>query len=86
MGIMDMRVVITVVSFIVFLLIVWWAYSGRQKNRFDEAANLPFADDEMQERTVEKQQAANSNASSDIKNSADQSAVRATAKQEVPHG
>ncbi len=80
-----MRVIITVVSFIVFLLIVVWAYSGRQKKRFDEAANLPFADDDMQERTVEKQQAANSNASSDTEKSTDQSAVRATAKEEEPH-
>ena len=72
---MDLRVIITVVSFIVFLLIVWWAYSGRQKERFDEAANLPFADDDMQERTVEKGQPANGNNSSST-----------TTKQEVPHG
>ncbi len=79
-----MRVVITVVSFVVFLLIVWWAYSGRQKQRFDEAANLPFADDDMQERTVEEQLAENRRNSTDIK-SAGQSAARATAEQEVPH-
>ena len=79
-----MRVVITVVSFVVFLLIVWWAYSGRQKQRFDEAANLPFADDDMQERTVEEQLAENGRNSSNIK-SADQSAARATAEQEVRH-
>ena len=82
---MDLRVIITVVSFIVFLLIVWWAYSGRQKKRFDEAANLPFADDEMQERTVETQQAVNRKTSSDVQ-SAGHSAARTTEKQEVPHG
>ncbi len=86
MEIMDVRVVITVVSFVVFLLIVWWAYSGRQKQRFDEAANLPFADDDMQQRTIEKRQSANGSASSDINKPTDQSAVRATVKQEVPHG
>ena len=79
---MDMRVVITVVSFVVFLLIVWWAYSGRQKQRFDEAANLPFADDDMQERTIESRQR---KASSD-RNSAGHSAARTTAEKEVPHG
>ena len=84
MGIMDLRVVITVVSFIVFLLIVWWAYSGRQKKRFDEAANLPFADDEMQERTIESQQSSGGKTSSDIK-SAGQPAARVTAEKEVPH-
>ena len=75
MGIMDLRVIITVVSFVVFLLIVWWAYSSRQKERFDEAANLPFADDDMQARTVEKRQSANGSTSSSN-----------TEKQEVPHG
>ena len=48
----DLRVIITVVLFLSFLGIVFWAYSSRQKERFDEAANLPFADDEMQEKTV----------------------------------
>ncbi|MFK8084000.1 MAG: cbb3-type cytochrome oxidase subunit 3 [Granulosicoccus sp.] len=48
----DLRVIITVVLFVAFLGIVFWAYSSRQKERFDEAANLPFADDEMQRRTV----------------------------------
>ena len=50
----DLRVIITVALFISFLGIVFWAYSARQKDRFDEAANLPFADDDMQHRTVEK--------------------------------
>lgn len=49
----DLRVIITVVLFLSFLGIVFWAYSARQKERFDEAANLPFADDEMQQKTVE---------------------------------
>lgn len=48
----DLRVIITVILFVSFLGIVLWAYSSRQKTRFDEAANLPFADDEMQERTI----------------------------------
>ncbi len=50
----DLRVIITVILFITFLGIVFWAYGSRQKGRFDEAANLPFADDEMQQRTVEQ--------------------------------
>ena len=28
-----------------FLCVTLWAYSGRNKARFDEAANLPFADE-----------------------------------------
>ena len=38
----------TVVAFVAFLAIVAWAYSGRRKAAFEEAANAPFAlpDDE----------------------------------------
>ena len=33
----------TVVSFVVFIGIVVWAYSQRRRTAFDEAANAPFA-------------------------------------------
>ena len=37
----------TVISFLVFIGIVFWAYSGHRKAAFDAAANAPFAlDDE----------------------------------------
>lgn len=52
MDVNDLRVIITTLSFVIFLGIVFWAYSSRQKSRFDEAANLPFADDDMQQRTI----------------------------------
>jgi cytochrome c oxidase cbb3-type subunit 4 len=35
----------TAVVFIAFIGVVIWAYSSRRKSSFDEAANLPFADD-----------------------------------------
>ena len=47
------RVAITLVCFVAFLGIVWWAYGRGPRERFDEAANLPFADDDMQRRTLE---------------------------------
>ena len=37
--------VMTVISFITFLGILWWAFSARRKDDFDEASRLPFADD-----------------------------------------
>ncbi|WP_189472488.1 cbb3-type cytochrome oxidase subunit 3 [Litchfieldella qijiaojingensis] len=46
---MDMgtfRGIITLLVLISFLGIIWWAYSKRRKKDFDEAANLPFADDD----------------------------------------
>ncbi len=42
----DIRAWYTVVMLVMFLGIVWWAYSGRQKRRFDEAARLPFTEPE----------------------------------------
>ncbi len=47
---MDMtllRSLFTVLMFITFIGIVIWAWSSKRKQAFDEAANLPFADDEQ---------------------------------------
>ncbi len=49
----DARSLITLLSFIAFIGIVFWAWSSRRKQDFNEAANLPFADDDMQNRTIE---------------------------------
>ena len=47
MDINDLRSLVTVVFLVTFLGIVWWAYGLRgNKKRFEEAANLPFADEE----------------------------------------
>ena len=35
----------TAVVFIAFVAVVLWAYSSKRKSSFDEAANLPFADE-----------------------------------------
>jgi cytochrome c oxidase cbb3-type subunit 4 len=35
--------VFTVLSFLLFLGIVWWAWSGRRRAEFAAAANAPFA-------------------------------------------
>jgi cytochrome c oxidase cbb3-type subunit 4 len=36
----------TVVCLGVFIAIVWWAYGKGQQQRFEEAAALPFTEDE----------------------------------------
>jgi len=41
----TLRSVVTVISLLVFLGIVAWAWSRRNRERFDEAARLPFQDD-----------------------------------------
>jgi len=45
MDINDLRGFSTVLVLIAFVGICWWAFAPRRKARFDEAANLPFADD-----------------------------------------
>ncbi len=51
--IMDARNIVTVLSFLSFIGIVWWAYSARRSADFETAANLPFADEHTQ--AAEKQ-------------------------------
>lgn len=47
MDINDLRSIMTVVSLLTFLGIVWWAFGVKgNKERFEAAANLPFSDDE----------------------------------------
>ena len=42
----DIRSVLTVIAFTTFLGIVFWAWSARRKRDFDEAAQLPFHEDD----------------------------------------
>lgn len=44
MDINDLRSISTVISLVTFIGIIWWAYSRSNQGRFDEAANLPFAE------------------------------------------
>lgn len=45
MDINDLRSFFTVVTFLLFVAIVWWAYSGHRKQSWDEASLLPLDDD-----------------------------------------
>ncbi|MDC8757891.1 cbb3-type cytochrome oxidase subunit 3 [Janthinobacterium fluminis] len=38
--------VMTVVSFITFIGILWWTFIARRSSDFDTAAQMPFADDD----------------------------------------
>ena len=46
MDINDLRSLVTVLTFAMFVGIMWWAFSGKRKQSFDEAALLPFTADE----------------------------------------
>jgi cytochrome c oxidase cbb3-type subunit 4 len=42
----DLRAAITAVSFVLFVGIVAWAWSGQRKRAFEEAARLVLDDDD----------------------------------------
>ena len=41
----DAHSIITLVSFVTFIGIVWWAYGVHRNSDFDSMANLPLNDD-----------------------------------------
>ena len=45
MDIGTLRGLGTALIFIAFIGLVFWAYNSKRKSSFDEAANLPFADE-----------------------------------------
>ncbi len=49
MDINTLRGLATVFAMIAFIGVCIWAYSKKRKPDFDEAANLPFADDDLTE-------------------------------------
>jgi len=45
MDINTLRSATTLVSFVVFIGIVWWAWSRKRSADFEQAAQLPFEQD-----------------------------------------
>ena len=37
--------VVTVLFFLLFIFILWWAFRRDNKQKFEDAANLPFQED-----------------------------------------
>ncbi len=58
MDINDLRGLSTAFLMVTFLGLCIWAYSSKRKKAFDEAANLPFADEELNQRTMQDQEEA----------------------------
>lgn len=61
MDINTLRGIATIFAMVAFIGIVIWAYSSYKKKDFDEAANLPFADDDNDEKTAREQEDPRSN-------------------------
>jgi cytochrome c oxidase cbb3-type subunit IV len=45
MDITTLRIISTLASLGTFLGIAWWAFAGRNRDRFEQAARLPFEQD-----------------------------------------
>lgn len=45
MDITTLRIAATLVSFVTFVGILYWAFVGSKQASFDEAANIPFGQD-----------------------------------------
>ena len=54
MDINDLRGLSTLFLMISFIGLCFWAYSSKRKPTFDEAANLPFADEEQNQRSTQE--------------------------------
>ena len=54
MDINDLRVFFTLATMACFIGIAFWAYSRRNRDRFDEAAMLPFSHEDQPETTQEQ--------------------------------
>ena len=52
MDINTLRGLSTLFLLIAFIGVVFWAYSSKRKDEFEEAANLPFADEDIAARTA----------------------------------
>ena len=56
MDINDLRGLSTLFLMISFIGLCFWAYSSKRKPTFDEAANLPFADEEQNQRSTQEEE------------------------------
>lgn len=47
--------IVTIIFVLVFIGIVWWAFSKSNQQRFEEAGNLPFSEDDMPAKQGDRQ-------------------------------
>ena len=50
MDVNDIRIAVMLLGLVLFIGIWVWAWSARQRQAFDEAAHLPFLDDDAAKR------------------------------------
>ena len=52
MDMVTLRSLITVLMVIAFAGICFWAWSKKRRRQFEDAANLPFADEDIADRSA----------------------------------
>ncbi len=62
MDINDLRGLSTLFLMISFIGLCFWVYSKKRKQSYDAAAKLPFADEELNRRSLEQQKEESNNA------------------------
>lgn len=67
MDINDLRTMATVLVAMAFAGVSWWAFAPGRKGYFDEAAQLPFADEDKTEGLAKNQEAQSDRAPGDNK-------------------
>lgn len=48
MGIGELQTIATVSAFVAFIGVAWWAYSPKNKKRFEEDAQLALDDEDIE--------------------------------------
>ena len=59
MDINELRGIHALIVMVVFIGIIWWAFSAHRKKANEEASHLPFDDDEIAQRTLEREKTEN---------------------------
>ena len=54
MEVVTLRTITTLALFATFVGVCIWAWSKKRKKRFEDAANLPFADDDVANRSAKR--------------------------------
>lgn len=54
MDINDLRGLSTILVMLAFIGVCWWAFAPKRRKKFDEAAQLPFADEAQNKKSVKQ--------------------------------
>jgi len=62
MNTVNFHILWTIALFVLFIAIIFWAWSGKRKNEFDELANLPLDEERFVAQVEKEKSGSNDNA------------------------